>query len=488
MKYFNKIITHTFETNDSKREKPKTASELWFREEEKDRIAGRSLAATVRAGDRTDTTVDPKGGYREGGFVTLKIEKSDGSFDPMETEAVTTRVERKNFGDIAPSDLEGTPLPEKTKAELAAKLRRLYGREFSDGDEVTIVRLEYAENLKETADLVRANVLSFAREPKDNPESLDFPRYTIPLIEHDYPAKTAAMWNAAYRKFGLGYGNVMMVGASSGAKHILGALRRDEKYQGGGAGVGFKDEVVPYLDELDPLAEAVGAVNFILKTSEGKLKGYNTDGTGYAESLEDAFKKRNEELAGKKIVLLGAGGTGNAVAFALAQKGARIVILNRTVAKAEELADKVNVYFNKDNTEEAARFGGEEMIAEEVKDADAVINVSTKGSVGALEHYSALANAKLPVSEENIRENREAAEAILRTISREMIMSDIVLGKAATPFLASARSAGFETLDGVPMVINQGVEAFWLLHGKELEGKNITKERVSEVMKRAASS
>jgi len=62
---------------------------------------------------------------------------------------------------------------------------------------------------------------------------------------------------------------------------------------------------------------------------------------------------------------------------------------------------------------------------------------------------------------------------------REAIVSDIVLGKGLTPLLQAAKKAGFEILDGIPMVINQGVEAFWLLHGKELQAKNITKEQNS---------
>jgi len=469
-------------------EKPIIARELWFRENEKELIAEHRFTATVRAGDRTAETADPKGGYREGGFITLKIQKSDGQFDPLETGAVAYSVEKKALGEIGPEDLEGTPLPQKTKAELIEKLTRLYGRDFTDSDVVTIVRFEYADNLKETGDLIKVKTLAYAREPKANPENMEFPSYTIPLIEHDYPAKTPVMWNAAYRELGIDAGNIMLVGDPKQCGYMLDVFRKDAKYRGGGAGVGFKDEVVPYLDELDPLAKEIGAVNFIMKTPERKLRGLNTDGIGYAQGLEEMFKQRQEELRGKKAVILGAGGAGNAVAFALAEKGMRIVILNRTVTKARDLADKINRYFKKIGTDEMVRFGGEELIAAEVRDADAIINVSIKGSAGELEKYSALAPAVLPANEENIRENLNRAKALLRTISQDAIISDIVLGKEATPLLKTAKNAGFEILDGIPMVINQGVEAFWLLYGKELQAKNITKEQVAEVMKRAASS
>lgn len=469
--------------------KPTIAHELWFREDEKKTIEDHLITTTVRAGDRTAETTDPKGGYQEGRFITLKIQKADGQFDPLEIGIVPYSVEKKVLGEIEPKDLEGTPLKTKTKAELVEKLKRLYGREFTDEDTITIVRFEYEDNLRETNDLVRAKVLSFAHEPRNNPESLEFPQYTISLIEHDYPAKTPVMWNAAYHEFGIDAGNIMLVGDPKQCGHMLDVFRKDAKYKGGGAGVGFKDEVIPYLDEVEPLAKEIGAVNFILKTPEGKLRGFNTDGIGYAQSLEEVFKKKGEGLVGKKAVILGAGGAGNAVAFALAEKGMKIVILNRTVVKARDLADKINRYFGqKGTTSELVRFGGEDQIAAEVRDADAVINVSTKGSAGELEKYSALAPANLPANEENIRENIKRAEAVLRTIPREAVVSDIVLGKELTPLIKSARDAGFETLDGIPMVINQGVEAFWLLYGQELQARNITKEQVAEVMKRAASS
>ncbi|MBI2451410.1 MAG: hypothetical protein HYV52_03735 [Parcubacteria group bacterium] len=485
---FNKEGGEVEKMDVDKHEKPAIAQELWFQEDEKELVAKHSIGATVRAGDRTAKTADLKGGYQEGGFVNLKIQKNDGSFDPLETRVIVYSVVKKMLEEIEPEDLEGTPLLQKTKADLIEKLKRLYGRDFTDNDVVTIVRFEYADNLKEAGDLIRVKTLTYAHEPKENPKNMDIPSYTIPLIEHDYPAKTPVMWNAAYRKFGIDAGNIMLVGDSQSAGHILDVFRKDAKYRGGGAGVGFKNEVITYLDELEPLAKEIGAVNFIMKTPEGKLKGFNTDGIGYAQSLEEVFKQRQEELRGKKAVVLGAGGAGNAVAFALAEKGMRVVILNRTVAKARDLADKINRYFKKMRINETLRFGGEELIAAEIRDADAVINVSTKGSAGELEKYSALAPAVLPASQENIQENLDRTKELLRVIPQDAIISDIVLGKEATPLLKSAKAAGFETLDGIPMVINQGVEAFWLLYDKELQSKNITKEQVAEVMKRAASS
>ncbi len=90
-----------------------------------------------------------------------------------------------------------------------------------------------------------------------------------------------------------------------------------------------KVDVMEYLDEVDPEAEAIGAVNTV-DIREGRLKGYNTDGQGAIEALGD--------VAGKKIVILGAGGAAHAIIYALLQQGAHVTVLNRTRAKADALA------------------------------------------------------------------------------------------------------------------------------------------------------
>ena len=333
--------------------------------------------------------------------------------------------------------------------------------------------------------LIEKGILKLAEKPKDNPENLNFPVYTISLIEHDYPAKTPVMWNSVYRKFNISAGNIMAIGDTKNIQQIFEVFKKDPKYLGGGVGVGFKDEVIEFLDEIDPIAKEIGAVNFMVKTPEGKLRGFNTDGVGYAVSLEEVFGKKDERLENKKAVILGSGGTGNAIAFMLADKGMRLVILNRTTKKAEALTDKINRYFNFDE-DKKARFGGEDLIEREVVDADAVINVSTKGTSGDFENYSALALAKIPVTEENIKENIKESQRIFGKISKKAIISDIVLRSGDTPFINFAKSAGFEVLDGTPMVIYQGVEAFWLLHRRDFEEKGIAKQEVLKTMKEAA--
>lgn len=332
-------------------------------------------------------------------------------------------------------------------------------------------------------DLIKAGILTFAELPQDNPTTLDqdLPWYTVPLIAEDYPAKTPAMWNAVYRELGMPDRNIMMVGKVEDAQDILTALKRDPRYVGGGAGVGFKDASVPFMNDLHSSASEVGAVNFISATPKGRLVGYNTDGVGYAESLVDVLAERAESLAGKNVLILGAGGTSNAVSFALARKGAVLTILNRTVGKAENLAGQINETLNLFGDTEV-QFGGEDQIADRARTADVIVNVSTKGAVGPLQAYSALAPA-----EGDVAANLAAANAILKTLKPGCVISDIVLAKEPTPMMRAAKEAGFTTLDGLPMVINQGVEAFCILYHILLKKRGIEKSRIKEIMRSAAT-
>lgn len=102
--------------------------------------------------------------------------------------------------------------------------------------------------------------------------------------------------------------------------------------------VPYKSDVIPYLTDIDPLAENIGAVNTLVRTETG-YKGYNTDMPGlYRAMCEDGVK-----VKGEKVLILGAGGVARAVAMLLLDKGAReALLLNRTVQKAQEVADEVN--------------------------------------------------------------------------------------------------------------------------------------------------
>lgn len=102
--------------------------------------------------------------------------------------------------------------------------------------------------------------------------------------------------------------------------------------------VPHKSAVIPFLKEIDPLAEKIGAVNTLVPV-EGGYKGYNTDMTG----LQRAMETEGITIEGRETILLGAGGASRAVAFMLVFKGAKkVYLLNRSLDKAQAVADEVN--------------------------------------------------------------------------------------------------------------------------------------------------
>ena len=113
---------------------------------------------------------------------------------------------------------------------------------------------------------------------------------------------------------------------------------RGEDYLGANVTVPHKERVGGFLDEIDPWARSVGAVNTIVR-ERGRLLGHNTDSHGFMRSLKE---KADFDPRGKKVLLLGAGGAARAAAFALAEEDVTsLTIANRTVERARSLAEDV---------------------------------------------------------------------------------------------------------------------------------------------------
>lgn len=333
------------------------------------------------------------------------------------------------------------------------------------------------------ADLFAAGIIRIAAKPPGNPHDIGGASFlTVPLIAGDYPALTPKMWNAAYREFSLPEVNVMAVANPAQAGIILDVFRRDPRYRGGGFGIGFKEVVLPRLDEVIPPADAVGAANIAKKLPDGRLAGWNTDGLGYAISLEERFGRRGETLKGKRVLIIGGGGTAGPIAFALAERGARPHIVNRTVFKADAIARIINTRFGL-----VAVSSGLDGIGAFIEQVDAVVS-TVDDKEHRLDEYSTLAPLPLLTTPETIRENHARAEEILRRVKRSLVVSDVRLRRRELAMLRQARELGFETLDGGPMVVNQGYEAFWWLYGDMLGRSGIRKEDVALVMRQAADA
>ena len=139
--------------------------------------------------------------------------------------------------------------------------------------------------------------------------------------------------NAAYKELGLNY-----IYKAFGTKNLKGVIEgvRSLGIRGCSVSMPFKEDIIPYLDELDPLAESIGAVNTVLNTN-GILKGFNTDVIAAIKSLE-AIGLNKED----RVLLIGAGGVAKAILGALKMNGANdINITNRTDKRLEKLK-KIN--------------------------------------------------------------------------------------------------------------------------------------------------
>lgn len=188
--------------------------------------------------------------------------------------------------------------------------------------------------------------------------------------------------------------------------------------------VPHKQAVIPLLDDIDPVAQKIGAVNTLL-IEDMHIRGYNTDWIGANQALEMIV-----DLPSSTVLLLGAGGSARAIGFGLQEKGATVILANRTFAKCQALAGDLNC---------------ECYPLEEIKDlkVDALVNAT---SVGMTPDIDA---ALVP-------------KAVLENIPAVM---DIVYSPLETRLLKEAKQLGCKTVNGTYMLLYQGVAQFELWTG-----------------------
>ena len=213
-----------------------------------------------------------------------------------------------------------------------------------------------------------------------------------------------------------------------------------------------KQAVVPLLDELSPDARALGAVNTVL-FQDGRRIGHNTDCSGFAES----FRRGLPDMRRDRVVQLGAGGAGAAVAHALLAEGVgRLAISDTDTPRAEALAADLAARFG---TGRAVALGD---LAAEVAAADGLVNCTPVG-------MAKLPGTPLPV-------------ALLRPA---IWVAEIVYFPLETELLRAARAIGCRTLDGGGMAVFQAVGAFRLFTGLEPDAARM--QRHFAAMSAAAS-
>ena len=328
-------------------------------------------------------------------------------------------------------------------------------------------------------------------------------------------SKSPALWNAVFERFGIHAVYLPFDVAAGRLKDLASALRDSPDILGCNVTVPHKQKIIDCLDDLDPQAARIQAVNTIVRTAGGRLVGYNTDGGGFIESLRSMQTGQErpfvESFEGLRVMILGAGGSARAVAFALAEVAeiGEISLCNRTMEAGAALARESGAITPH------ARAVGENDIAAHASKMNLIVNCTVKGQGGlrhgadgnvtTLEPYSALAAAhpkSFPTARarqgdfnsvfqaacrEDIDTNNDASMAIAISTPKECGFYDLVYHPEETVFLRQGRLTGHRTMNGKAMIVWQAALAFCNhicrgeLESRNLSGPGILK-RVAEIM------
>lgn len=216
---------------------------------------------------------------------------------------------------------------------------------------------------------------------------------------------------------------------------VLGITKMN--FDGFNVTIPYKVEIIKYLDEIDEYAKCIGAVNTVT-IKNGILKGYNTDGIGFLKSFEEGS---GTAIEGKEVFVLGSGGASRGICMTLAlNKAKRIYICNRTYEKAIALAKYIN------NQVEGCSIPVP-MINKEIEKAvnssDVLINTTSVGM------FPDVYDTPLDKS----------------VLNKKLIVCDAAYNPKKTRLLREAEEIGCKTVDGLAMLVYQGVESFKIWTG-----------------------
>lgn len=216
-------------------------------------------------------------------------------------------------------------------------------------------------------------------------------------------------------------------------------LLRQSNTLGANVTIPYKELAYNMVDELDETALQIGAINTIVNNS-GVLKGYNTDITGFIRSLKEVA---SFSPSGKNVLILGAGGAARAAIFGLLNENVNsITVANRTEGRAVKMLDDFGV--NKEIFKTMSIY--DENLTQVSLNSDLIINATSVGMQHSeMEDQSLLSAHQIP---------------------RNCVVYDIVYNPLLTPLLKNAQIAGAEIMQGLWMLIFQGVDSFELWTGK----------------------
>jgi shikimate dehydrogenase len=295
-------------------------------------------------------------------------------------------------------------------------------------------------------------------------------------------SRSPQIWTAALRGLGIEAAYLPLDVQPGRLGDLLAALREVPGWWGANVTVPFKGPVIALIDEVVPATEGLGVVNTITRRPDGRLVGANTDGVGAVAALLHGGPGGPlvDTLYGQTVLLIGAGGAARASAVALAQLlgSGELLVMSRTVSRAEEVAAQARAAGGR------VRVINEDSADDWLGSVDVVINASTRGQAGilrrpdgwtCLEPYSAMAPASPAVlppapedeflatwrarSRRDIEANHARSRTRMRHLSPHAVLLDMVYAPPETVTMRHAREVGLRAANGRWMMIVQAAEA-----------------------------
>ena len=264
----------------------------------------------------------------------------------------------------------------------------------------------------------------------------------------------ARMQNAGYESANY---NMLYFYTEVGNDHLqdaINAVRYMPSFAGCAVTKPNKVEVMKYLDDFDPLCKKMGSSNTVVKTAEGHLIGYNTDGYGALRSLKEELG----ELKGKVMFSFGAGGTARSVCFELADAGAKRIYICSRSGSCEELSAELNKYYP--DVCVPIRAVNEEAIAAGLAETDIVLNLTGAGMRG--------------------KEDTTCVDKKL--LKPEHICFDATYNPPETRFLREAKEVGCKTINGLDMSLYQGLRQIQLWTGGQCAPLEAMRKELMDIM------
>lgn len=253
-------------------------------------------------------------------------------------------------------------------------------------------------------------------------------------------SQSPAMMNAAFEKLGLNYHYSIINVAPKDFKDVLYSLP-GKNYAGLTVTIPYKIEIMQYMDEIDPLAQLIGAVNTV-KFEDGKMIGYNTDGAGFVAGIEQDF---GVSIPDSTFFIVGAGGVSRAITTTIAMKKPKRIFLESLYFEdAQALAERINTNI----CDCCVPLHMEDDFKPYIDQANVVINASF---IGMPPHQD-----ETPIDVSLLR--------------KELLVADVIYNPLKTKFLQAAEQLGCRFLNGQYQLFHQGKIAFKIWTGEEAPG------------------